>query len=76
MHEGFYAGYKLNGIGKLSSVSTTNVCRRDRYVLLNTLEDELHARVPLLLKTELTSMLPPYMLRARGSSLTFGFQLY
>ena len=38
----------LNGNGKLSSVSTTNVCRRDGDVLLgtntstNTLEDELH----------------------------------
>ena len=33
----------LNGIGKLSSVSTTNVCRRDGDVLLrtNTLEYEL-----------------------------------
>ena len=40
----------LNGIGKLSKVSTTNVCRRDRDVLLNTLEDELHTRVPLLLE--------------------------
>ena len=48
----------------------------ETYVLLNTLEDELHARVLLLLKTEVTSMLPPYMLRAWGSSLTFGFQLY
>ena len=45
----------LNGIGKLSSVSTTNVCRRDGDVLLNTctLEDELHTRVPLLLKAKL-----------------------
>ena len=31
-----------NGIGKLSSVSTTNVCKRDGYVLLNIPEDELH----------------------------------
>ena len=33
----------LNGIGKLSSVSTANVCRRDGDVLLrtNTLEYEL-----------------------------------
>ena len=30
----------LNGIGKLSKVSTTNVRRGDRDVLLNTLEDE------------------------------------
>ena len=52
----------LNGIGKLSSVTTTNVCRRDGDVLFNTLEDELHTRVPLLLKTKLTSILPPYML--------------
>ena len=31
-----------NGIGKLSSVSTTNVSKRDGYVLLNIPEDELH----------------------------------
>ena len=51
--EGVYAGCvgvritgMLNGNGKLSSVSTTNVCRRDGDVLLgtNTLEDELHTR--------------------------------
>ena len=38
----------LNGNGKLSSVSTTNVCRGDGDVLLetNTLEDELHTGVP------------------------------
>ena len=43
---------------KLSSLSTTNVCRRDGDVLLRTnrLEDELHTRVPLLLKTKCTSM--------------------
>ena len=65
----------LNGNGKLSSVSTTNVCRRDGDVLLrtNTLEDELHTRVPLLLKTKLTSTLPPHMLGVWGSSLTFAF---
>ena len=43
--EGVYAGcvgvrkkcrYMLNGNGKLSSVSTTNVCRRDGDVLLRT----------------------------------------
>ena len=52
----------LNRNGKLSSVSTTNVCRRDGDVLLgtNTLEDELHTGVPLLLKIKLTSILPPY----------------
>ena len=65
-----------NGIEKLSKVSTTNVCRRDGDVLLNTLEDELHTKVPLLLKTKLTSILPPYMLRVWGSSLKFAFQLY
>ena len=66
-----------NGNGKLSSVSTTNVCRRDGDVLLrtNTLEDELHTRVPLLLKTKLTSILPPYMLRVWGSVLKFAFAL-
>ena len=49
----------------------TDVCRRDGDVLLrtNTLEDELHTRVPLLLKTKLTSILPPYMLGVWGSSL-------
>ena len=64
----------LNGNGKLSSVSTTNVCRRDGDVLLgnNTLEDKW---VPLLLKTKLTSILPPYMLRVWGSSLKFAFPL-
>ena len=37
------------------AVYATNVCRRDGDVLLrtNTLEDELHTRVPLLLKTKL-----------------------
>ena len=54
----------------------TNVCRRDGDVLLrtNTLEDELHKRVPLLLKTKLTSILPPYMLGVWGSSLKFASQ--
>ena len=47
----------LNGIGKLSSVSTRHECRRDGDVLLNTLEDELSTRVYLLLKTKLTSIL-------------------
>ena len=48
MPEGVYAGCvvasknMLNGIGKLSKVSTTNVPRRDGDVLLNTLEDQLH----------------------------------
>ena len=53
----------------------TNVCRRDEDVLLrnNTLEDELHTKVPLLLKTKLTSILPPYMLGVLGSSLKFAF---
>ena len=65
----------LNGIGKLSSVSTTNVCRGDRDVLINTRDDELQIRVPLILKTKLTSILPPYMLGVWGSSLTFAFRL-
>ena len=71
----------LNGNGKLSSVSTTNVCRRDGDVLLgtntstNTLEDELHIGVPLPVKTKLTSILPPYMLRVWGSVLKFAFPL-
>ena len=56
---------------------TTNVCRRDGDVLLrtNTLEDELHTRVPLLLKAKLTSILPPYVLGVWGSSLKFAFPL-
>ena len=37
--------FMSNGIGKLSSVSTTNVCRRAEDVLLNTLEDELHTNI-------------------------------
>ena len=55
----------------------TNVCRRDGDVLLrtNTLEDELHTRVPLLLKIKLTSILPPYMLGVWGGSLKFAFPL-
>ena len=67
----------LNGNEKLSSVSTTNVCGRDGDVLLrtNTLEDELHTGAPFLLKTKLTSILPPYNLRVWGSSLTFAFPL-
>ena len=65
----------LNGIGKLSSVSTKNVCRRDRGVLLNKLEDELHTRVPLLNETKLTSILPPHILKVWGGSLTFAFQI-
>ena len=62
-------------------VYATNVCRRDGDVLLrtNTLGVvscelcELHTRVPLLLKTKLTSILPPYMLGVWGSSLKFAF---
>ena len=68
----------LNGNEKLScSRSTTYVCRRDRNVLIksNTLDDELYTRVPLLLKTKLTSILPPYMLGVWGSSLKFAFPL-
>ena len=65
----------LNGNGKLRVVSATNVCRRDGDVLLgtNTLEDELHTMVPLLLKTKLTSTLPPFMLGVWRSSLKFAF---
>ena len=66
----------LNGFAMLHKVLTTNVCRSDGDVLLNTLEDKSHPRVPLLLKTKLTSILPPYMLTVGGSSLTFAFQLY
>ena len=56
-------------------VYATNVYRRDGDVLLrnNTLEKELHTRVPLLLKTKLTSILSPYMLGVWGSSLKFAF---
>ena len=59
------------------AANVRNVCRRDGDVLLrtNTLEDELHTstRVPLLLKTKLTSILPPYMLGVWDSSLKFAF---
>ena len=41
--------------------------------MTNTLEDELHTRVPLLLKTKLTSILPLYMLGVWGCSLKFAF---
>ena len=44
-------------------------------VRTNTLEDKLYTRVPILLKTKLTSILPPYMLRVWGSSLKFAFSL-
>ena len=56
-------------------VYATNVWRRDGDVLLrnNTLEDELHTRVPLLLKTKPTSILASYMLGVWGSSLKFAF---
>ena len=68
-----YVRIMLNGIGELSSVSTTNVYRGDGDVLLNILKK---MRVPLLLKTKLTSILPPYMLRVWGSSLKLAFGLY
>ena len=63
----------FNGNGTLSSVCKK--CERDGHVLLrnNTLEDELHTRVALLLKTKLTSILPPYRLGVWGSSLKFAF---
>ena len=56
----------------------TNVCKRDGDILLrtNTLEDELHTRVPLLPKTKLTSTLPPYMSGVWGSSIKFAFLYY
>ena len=53
----------FNGTGKLRGVCNNT----------NTLGDELQTRVPLLLKTKLTSMLPPYMLEVWGSSLKFAF---
>ena len=64
----------FNGNGKLSSVCK-KMCAGDGDVLLrtNTLEDELHPRVPLLLKTKLTSILPPYILGVWDSSLKFAF---
>ena len=79
--EGVYAGcvsgrknyryVQWQWIGKFSR----KLCRRDGDVLLrtNTLEDKLRTRVPLLLKTKLTSILPPYMLGVWGSSLKFAF---
>ena len=57
---------------KVGQCIKTNVCRRDGDVLLNTLEDEF-TRVLLLLKTKLTSILPPYMIRVWGSSLKVAF---
>ena len=68
----------LNGIGKLNSVLKQQMCadRRDDDVLLNSLEDDLHTRVALLLKTKLKSILPPYMLREWGSLLKFAFWFY
>ena len=47
--------------------------RRDGDVLLNTLEDELNTRVPLLLKTKLTSILQPHNVKSMGS---IAFRLY
>ena len=54
------------------------MCAGDGDILLrtNTLEDELHRGVPLLLKTKLTLILPPYMLRVWGSSLKSAFLQY
>ena len=62
----------LNGNGKLSSVSTTNVYRiRDGDVLLRTntlaIEDELHSRVPLLCKTKVTAILRIIYVKSIGS---------
>ena len=60
----------LNGNGKLSIVNAINVFWRDRHVLLRTntqsVEDELHTRSPLLLKTKLTSILPIIYVRSMG----------
>ena len=49
--------------------------RRCHLLGTNTLEDHLHIGVPLPLKTNLTSILPPYMLRVWGSVLKFAFPL-
>ena len=49
------------------------MCAGETEMFSYTLEDELHTRVPLLLKTKLTSILPPYMLGVWGSSLKFAF---
>ena len=62
----------LNGNGKLSSVSATNVCRKDGDVLLRTYtletsQEELHKRVPLLLNIG--------QVRKLHSSLKFAFSL-
>ena len=77
MPEGFYTG--CVGVSKnyvewhwkvKQCINHKCVPERQRCsVKINTLEDELHTRVPLLLKTKLTSLLPPYMLRVWGSSL-------
>ena len=80
--EGVYAGrvgVRKNYVEwhwKVEKWINKNVCRRDGDVVSNILEDELHTRVPLLLKTKLTSILPPYMLRVWGSSLEFPFRHY
>ena len=41
----------------------------------NTLDDELYTRVPLLLKTKRTSIVPPYMLRVWVVRLEFAFPI-
>ena len=61
----------------MAIVYQQQMCAGERDVLLrtNTLEDELYTRVPLLLKTKLISLLPPYVLRVWRSSLKFAFPL-
>ena len=79
--EGVYAGFV--GVSKnyvechwKVEQCINNKCLQGQFVLLNTSEDELQTRVPLLLKTKLTSTLPPNMLRVWSSSLTFAFRLF
>ena len=62
----------LNGIGKLISVSATNVCRRDRDVLLNILEDTTGTAFSLLSSTKLLSheKTPTRQKRTSGSLRT------
>ena len=82
MPEGVYAG--CVGVSKnyvewywKVEQCVNNKCEQERWrdgdVLLNTLEDELNTRVPLLLKTKLTSILQPHNVKSMGST---AFRLY
>ena len=81
MPEGVYAGclgvsknYRYVGKRKWKVEQCINNRGGDVLLRTNTLEDELHTRVPLLLKTKLILILTP-VLRVWGSSLKFAFPL-